>query len=436
MRTSAGSTALPWAAIAGVVASTGAIALLLFAAPIGFRGIWGLAPEGGRLYLEALGLPVSAPHVGRASFALAFRALLVAAWISWIVMIAAVWRAAPSRRASLAVISAASLALAVAGPPVLSFDVFGYVAYGRLVYVHDLNPYLYARAALEQAGDPAASFLFAPVPMPYGPVWPLLVAVLGPPAAAVAGLFGEILLHKLLAAGALIVAAMAGSRAADALSPGRGGVALLAIGLNPLLLIEGPLGGHNDFVPVALVIWAAALSVASRHRASYLAIGLAIATKATAIGVLPLIFYDRWVHGDRARRSADLVWLVTLAAAPAFVLSFFFAGPAVVIETVRARVDIVGPTGAAAWLGHALLLTGLGAGLWMIHTGESRGAWVTGWVVVSAAIVLTSTTLRFPWYVAWPLAPALIKWDERHRILITAVAVCGFLATWIYTVGT
>jgi len=29
----------------------------------------------------------------------------------------------------------------------------------------------------------------------------------------------------------------------------------------------------------------------------------------------------------------------------------------------------------------------------------------------------------------------LTRWDERHRILITAVSTCGFLLMWLYTVG-
>jgi hypothetical protein len=425
-------------AIAGVLVSVGALALLLYVAPSDYRdGWWGFEPGGARMYLEAAGLSLDISPLGRATFIWTFRALLILAWLSWLVAIASAYRGARLTRAWAAtVVIVPTFVLALVGPPVLSFDVFGYVSYGRLVYLHGLNPYENGRAALELAGDPSASFLFAPGFVPYGPVWPLLVAALGP-IGSLAGLFGEVLVHKLLAATALIVTAAAGARVAGISEPGRGQLTLLAIGLNPLFLIEGAVGGHNDMLAVALLMCAAAFSVGSRHRLGALSVGLAIATKATALGVLPLILFDRWIHVDRQRRAREMLSVAALTVGPVIALSYVFGGPGVLVGVVRERVGIVGPAGPAAWLGRGLLLAAVVWGFLIIRSRNTavRESWITAWVVVSAAIILTSTTLRFPWYLMWPLAPALVRWDERHRILITGAAVCSVLVTWLYTVG-
>jgi hypothetical protein len=410
--------------------------MLLYAAPEGLRGVWGLAPVGARQYLDAAGLSIAVAPMARDTFVWAFRSLQVLSWLAWLAVVALVFGGARVRyRTALAVVAGAAATLAIIGPPVLSTDALAYVSYGRIFYAHGLNPYLHGQEALAAAGDPTAAFLFAPVLMPYGPLWPLFIAVLGS-IASLTGLFGEILVHKLLAAAALVAAAAAASRAAEALTPGRGVLSLIAIGLNPLLLVEAAVGGHNDILPVALVMIAAALSIADRQRGAAVALGLAIATKTTAVGALPLLLLDRWVHASPASRVREIAVASVLALGPVLLLSLVFGGPTVVFGAVGDRLGLTGPSGAAAWLARALVGAAFAYGTWIVwRSGSARGTWMTAWVVAAAAIVFAGTTLRFPWYLAWPLVPALAHWDERHRILITGVVVCSVMASWLYTVG-
>ena len=226
--------------------------------------------------------------------------------------------------------------------------------------------------------------------------------------------------------------AVAGGRTADIRESGRGPLTVVAIGLNPLLLVEGPLGGHNDFIGAFFVMLAAVLS-ARGSRAAWLAVGLAVAIKATAVGVIPLLAYEHWRSRPEVRWSG-LAWLLALTLLPVVGLSLFFGGPLVLIDAVRARLDVARVTGPALWLARALLLSALVLGLWMVRSGPT-GSWVTGWAVVALAVVFASTTLRFPWFLVWALAPVLTAWDERHRILITLACACAFLLMWMYTIG-
>src|SRR5204863_5851009 len=88
-------------------------------------------------------------------------------------------------------------------------------------------------------------------PSGYGPVWTLIsMALWG--CLGWASAFWQLFGIKLLAATALLAAALAGRAIAERLEPGRGNLALLAIGLNPLFVLEGPGNGHNDLLMFAL----------------------------------------------------------------------------------------------------------------------------------------------------------------------------------------
>jgi alpha-1,6-mannosyltransferase len=289
---------------------------------------------------------------------------------------------------------------------------------------------------LDGTGDQAADFRIWRVLLPYGPFWLLVTSALGSLGVALGGLLGEILVHKLLAAAGHLAAAVFIGRVAETRHPGFGGTTMLAIGLNPLLLLEGPMTGHNDFIAIGLLAFAAWRCAVRSPKTADLAIGLAIAIKITAAGVLPLILATRWKHSSGAGKWTGALMSLLLAAAPFVVLSLFVGGPGVVLNVVAGRFASMQPT-TAVWVGRALLLLAFAWAMRLvIRTGDERYvAWTTGWAVVSAAIVLTTTTLRFPWYVAWPLVPVFAGWQERDRILMIAISVCGAMLLWRYSVA-
>lgn len=410
-----------------------ALVVVAAAAPAGFRSGWGFATASPGLYRDTLGWFPGMRFENAASFAWAFRSVLLLAWASWALMIAACLGGATlSNARKSAFVSCATaivIGLAVLAPPIFSTDTFAYTGWSRLMWAHGLNPYLHGGPALAAAGDPAAQFLGWPPTLPYGPAWALLARALGPIANGIGGLFGEVLVHKLLAAAGLLATAFGAARIAETCRAGTGTLTWLAVVFNPLLLCEGPIAGHNDFVALALLTWAAALMTASRTVAGDLLLGLAVAVKFTAIGALPLVMMQRWRQGGV--RSAALT--LALCITPTLVLSLAFGGIGTVVASIAGRLNAGGMPALPAV--RAIIL--LAAMLWGLRMtwrepAGSALAWLEGWIPVSLAFVLTTTQITFPWYFAWPLVPALTQWNERHRVAVAAVSTVAVVSAWFY----
>jgi hypothetical protein len=323
--------------------------------------------------------------------------------------------------------------LAFLCPPILTRDVYAYVAYGRLAFIHGANPYINDRAVLHAAGDPSAAFLVWSSPLPYGPLWTIVATVLAV-CGRFGGLYGEVVAHKLVAGVTLLVAAGGAARVSELREAGRGRLTFLAIVFNPLLLLEGPGTGHNDFVMIACLMWSAVLFAEGRHRLSALTAGLAIAVKPVAIVAMPAFLLEDWLRETGARRWRATVESVVLAAAPFVLLSWPFGGSILVARSFLEQ-------GGAPLGTFGLILGGaidVAALLWTwrfvsTHARTLAAAWLVAWIPLSMALILVGTRQWFPWYVSWALIPALSGWDERHRVLTTVAAAFGVLLTWVYT---
>jgi hypothetical protein len=401
--------------------------LILFAVPGTARGPWGLSPQGAQFFKEVLSPTRILRPLPESVFAWGLRALIVAMWACWTAIVALGFRGAmASKRATIGLVAVLAIALAVVCPPVLSSDALAYVAYGRIPFVLHLNPYEYGRAALEAAGDPSADFLRWPTPLPYGPLWTLAataVAAIGP----FGGLFGQVLAHKLIAAFGLIAAALGGARLAEGREPGRGTLTLLAIGLNPLLLLEGPGSGHNDIVMLALLVWGGVVYAKDRGRLAAVLVGLAIAVKPVALIVVPLLAISTWVKGDRPRRLTDAVWAVSLSLVPVLLLSFLFGGPYQVAECVFARfAPIHGPLARAIGLGFAV--AAVVSGVRVSRSGALAAAWLAGWIPVSAAVILLDGR-RSP---VCRVAVVAASLHGMSATVFTVASTLGVLLTLLY----
>ena len=193
------------------------------------------------------------------TFSRVFRVLVVLLWVSYAGIVAACLRGAKLAARPLAgLIALVAVAVAVFMPPLLSTDCYANASHGRLFVLYSQNPYLFGPEALSHAHDPAAHFLTWDAPTIYGPLWTWLeigiVALLRH-----GSVWTQVIALKLLEAGALVAAALAGRRLAARLAPGRETVTLAAIGLNPMLLLEGPGSGHNDLVCLAFLLLGGAL---------------------------------------------------------------------------------------------------------------------------------------------------------------------------------
>ena len=133
-------------------------------------------------------------------------------------------------------------------PPLALTDIFNYVNYGRMEVVHHLNPYT-TIPILEPHGDP--SFYLSnwhQLLSPYGPLFTLMTFALVP--LGVAGSFWAI---KAILATVSLATIFLVWKCARIL--GRDPVAaIVLVGLNPIVLVWGLGGDHNDFLMVFCIM--------------------------------------------------------------------------------------------------------------------------------------------------------------------------------------
>src|SRR5256886_10588694 len=152
----------------------------------------------------------------------------------------------PARWAIGAVVAAHVVFLLA--PPLALTDVFNYINYGRMEVVHHLNPYT-TIPILEPHSDPSYSLSnWHQLLSPYGPLFTLLTFAVVP--LGVAASFWA--LKAILAAASLGMILLVW-RCARLL--GRDPVkAIVLVGLNPVVLVWGLGGAHNDALMMFLIV--------------------------------------------------------------------------------------------------------------------------------------------------------------------------------------
>lgn len=423
-RSVGGRTAMAAAAL--TVLCVVALMLIAAAAPEGFRSAWGLNRTSADLYRSALGWFPDWRFTSEAAFVWAFRTVLLAAWTGWAAMLfAASTRPDHLEWAKPAAI-AAVVFLVVVAPPIFSTDVFAYAGWSRQMWAQGLNPYLPGEALAPVAA--AAGSRAWPSTVPYGPAWTLVARFLGALASS-GGLFSEILVHKALAGAGLLASASAVGRMASAMRPGFGPVSWLAVGFCPLLLVEGPVSGHNDFVAIGLLAWAAALDVRGSSAWTAMLLGLAVAWKPTALGAVPLLLLSRW----RTQGVQSATITLAICAAPFLLLSLPFGGIMPILASVAGRVGGAGQV-ALAPMRLVLLVTGLAWGTWIVLRAPrgSDTTWHDAWIPVSLGMSIGTSIVLFPWYFAWTVIPALARWEMRRFPAVSALCSLAVLAMWMY----
>ena len=138
-------------------------------------------------------------------------------------------------------------AIFLLAPPLALTDVFNYINYGRMEVVHHLNPYT-TIPIVEPHADPSFEISnWHELLSPYGPMFTILTFVLVP--LGVAAPSGRS--RAMLAAASLAIDL---PRVECARMLGRDPVAaIVLVGLNPIVLVWGLGGDHNDFLMVLLI---------------------------------------------------------------------------------------------------------------------------------------------------------------------------------------
>jgi hypothetical protein len=332
---------------------------------------------------------------------------------------------ADRRSATWAIALVGALQLIVfAGPILFSTDVFSYIAYARMGVLHGIDPYLHGPIAIK--GDPIYKYVgsdWRHVATAYGPLYTLISYPL-----AALGLKGALWAMKLVALLASLGTLALTWRCARQreLDPA---IALFAVGANPLYVIYGLGGAHNDLIMTFLMMAAVSLTFAGRDAPAGAVAVVGTLVKATAAALLPFMIL--------ARRRLDTILGALAALVASSAVSYLAFGPhgLDVVAALNRDAALVSTDSFATELAHlvgkpgvfpidhdllkgALVVTVLYL-LWRTWRGYD---WVaaSGWTLL--AIAVTSTWL-LAWYTLWALPLAMIARDRR--LLVATLAVQG-----------
>jgi len=442
--------------------------------PPGYTSIFKADYAGIRLFKESLGLG----HVGTvssATFVGLFRGFTLLAYFSYAGLLLSAYRANDlDLRRGLTFVGVAASTIAVLFPPGMSADVFSYLAYAHMTPRH-LNPYFTPPGALIALHDPVTAFLphIDPrtpaaglkwnIPTVYGPVWTMTSVALS----MIGGgsLFAQAVLLKLLEAGAVMIAAYGAYTIAKSTAPLRAPVVFLAVGLNPLLLSEGPGNGHNDMLMMALMVLAGAFLVRRLPTRAAMVLGAAVGVKVIPILLVPWMV---WEYRDRFASPVRVFKAVAAFAGP-LVLAFvpYWHGPSTLRSILlRGTVKPVGHAGLSSTIGTGhtgptlatlvhdnaivviaylsltamVLLTSRRGGQTAAEHSEITApatsvSWAMGWSMLSVIVVYFLLKLLFPWYAIWMWTAAMVSWSRSHLNLALISWSISLMTSWLYTLS-
>jgi alpha-1,6-mannosyltransferase len=312
-------------------------------------------------------------------------------------------------------------------PPLLSTDVFNYIAYGQMG-VNGIDPYAYGPVML--AGQPIYGYtghLWKNVPSAYGPLFTLLSYALTP-----LGVAGAFWAFKALAGAACV--ATAGFACLAARRLGRSPTfALILIALNPLVLVYAVGGAHNDLLTAAFLAAAVYLAVSARAASAGAVAVAAVAIKASAGLALPFILL-----GARPRRRALAGMLGAGVVATGASLLIF--GPTIakmldalalqqrfnwIVVSMPSFVTYYLGLGHPSHLARQLLTAGTAAVI-VALIARARGG--RGWIEGAAAatlVLLATTAWVLPWYIVWALPFAALV--RQRTVPVAAVGLTAVL---------
>jgi alpha-1,6-mannosyltransferase len=323
--------------------------------------------------------------------------------------------------------------------PATAADVFGYVAHGRVLALHDANPFIVAPA--EFPGDAILPFLaFPSEPSQYGPIWVLLGAAL----ATVSGgnLLTEVLLYKLVAALAHVAGAALIFQIVIRLGAHRDRACASAYLYlwNPMLLWEMVGNAHNDGVMMLFGLGAAWLVVAGVDLLVLPAVAAGALVKVPLALIAPLLFIAAW-RRNRARgvEGALLALALALAIYRPFWEGLDTVTPLRRTDLFTASLGSVLRLGLTPGLGtsQATLIArsvSLGAfagvavgALWQaLRAQSSQDVLRLAYFTLLGGLLLATTWFQ-AWYVVWPFAIGAALGEPRRHLEVALLSLGGML---------
>jgi alpha-1,6-mannosyltransferase len=353
-------------------------------------------------------------------------------WVALLLYVAVLVRAGDVSRSAAIWAIVGLHALFLLAPPLLSQDVFSYIAYARIGAEHGLSPYTTSPSDVPL--DPVYPFAGSKDAVSgYGPVFTLLTYPLA--GLSVATAFW--ILKAVAALASLGVVALVW-RAAEAL--GRDPVLpALAVGLNPHVLVHTVGGAHNESLVVLVTMAGVLAFVRGRERA-----GSAVATSAASLKASAGLVVPFLVAGARRRAGGALVAAVVAAVLVALMALIAFGSHSLdalgLLSSNQERTSRFSlPYKTAQALGAILpgdrldyregvriaFVLAFAATVALLLRRTWRGAdpiAMAGWATL--AVLLASAWL-VPWYALWLLPLAALAADRR--LLAATVALSAWM---------
>jgi len=370
---------------------------------------------------------------------------LVLMFASYLVLLRNV-SAVPARWLIAAIV--AVHALFVLAPPMALTDVFNYINYGRMEVLHNLNPYT-SIPIVEPHSDP--SFVLSnwhELLSPYGPLFTLLTFAVVP--LGVIASFWALKAVLVLASLAMIFLVW---RSAELLGRDPRAAAAL-VGLNPIVLVWGLGGDHNDFLMMLCIVLGFYLLLRARERiassegerpaswrqwltplhAPEVGAGAAFVTaaafKASAAILIPVLLAGL-LH---SRRTLCQVILGMLAAGVVLGLASLVAfglhipdlstqSRLVTNESIPNLLGLAVGAGGETETLHLLLTAALAlavASCCVLAYRRRDPITACGWASVALLVTLSWV---LPWYVVWALPLAALSRSRRLRVTVLALGV-------------
>lgn len=171
--------------------------------------------------------------------------------------------------------------------PMLSYDVFNYMFHGKILWFYHASPH--AHAPLEYTGDLWLRFMrWVHTPSAYGQVF---TAIESPAYLLGMGKFVPVLyLMKLTMTGFFVWCIYLVGRIGDLLGFTKAKIvqSQLLLALNPFLLLDVVVNGHNDAVMMALFLVALYYSIKGKIGSSLVALALSVGTKFVTALTVPI----------------------------------------------------------------------------------------------------------------------------------------------------
>ncbi|MGN6168537.1 MAG: polyprenol phosphomannose-dependent alpha 1,6 mannosyltransferase MptB [Solirubrobacteraceae bacterium] len=342
---------------------------------------------------------------------------------------------------------AALEALMLLAPPLLSTDVFSYGAYGRMGTLYGANPYLHGPYAISM--DPLYPFIGAKwvnTPSIYGPLFTAMSYVLAPLSIA-----ANVLAYKAIAAlsSLAIVAFVWNAARWRGVDPVK---AAALVGLNPLLIIYGVGGAHNDLLMLAGSVAGVYALVQRRNAAGGGLLAAGTWVKLTGALLIPFALLGepgKRLHG----RREILIGAVAVTAAVALISAILFGtGPlhlhSTIVQNQRNRdwhsipgfiASVLGLPTVGHVVGIMLACAFAATCVWLlVRVRRGQLDWLDGAAWATLAMLVTASSL-LPWYVAWLMPLAALSKDGRLRraaLILSGVILAVQLIGYIPHVGT